>query len=153
MSQKVVILPTVHIADEFYASSDWQGQLNGLTDDSNNCVNTGVHQIPETGTEWSISITINYSKNQVCHWWIYNPNPSGTVELYFSKFNSESCDPGCDYLLFYMGTTTGSHYLGIWRGNLYVEKFKWSVPYIYLRWESDYDITRSAMTATITYKP
>ena len=48
-----------------------------------NCTNTGFF---EAAPNWSINFDIIYMNNQYCKWYIYNPNPTGSVILSFVRF-------------------------------------------------------------------
>ena len=45
-----------------------------------NCTNTGFF---DAYLGWSINFDIIYMNNQYCKWYIYNPNPTGSVILSF----------------------------------------------------------------------
>ena len=123
--------------------------MNSVEDKSINCQNTGVQEIPE-GMAWSLDMDIYYQINQVCYWWIYNPNPTGTVTLKVTNFYSEQC---CDPYRFYMGASFSDHYIGVWSGDLKAQTFSWSVPVMFIYWYSDYGYDYDDMDFELTYTP
>ena len=70
----------------FFFFSDFRSTISGVPYSSYGyCGNPGFFEATSVG--WSSTINMSYRDNQQCYWFIYNPQPTGHMQLSFSNFN------------------------------------------------------------------